>query len=65
MFAIGTAPGYRPPFTTVVVHRHNFIHTHRDRAGFSWKEPMSLDIHVLAMRLDEIHPANNDNQKAA
>jgi hypothetical protein len=25
---------------------------------------MSLDIHVPAMRLDAIHPANNDNQKA-
>ena len=65
MFAIGTAPGYRLPFTTVVVDQVKFIHTHRDRAGFTWKEPMTLDIHFLAMRLDAIHPANNDNQKAA
>jgi hypothetical protein len=58
-------PGYRLPFTTVVVNQISFEHTHRDRAGFTWKEPMTLNIHVLAVRLDALRPANNDNDKAA
>ncbi|MCA1379457.1 hypothetical protein I6F34_01310 [Bradyrhizobium sp. BRP05] len=65
MFTIGVPPGTRLPFTTVVVARHNFDHKHRDRAGFSWVEPMTLDIHVLAVRLDALHPACNDNERAA
>ncbi|BAR61907.1 hypothetical protein ACFLEY_22240 [Bradyrhizobium sp. YCK136] len=65
MFAIGIPPGETLPFGTAVVHQINFVHTHRDRAGFTWKEPMTLDIHVLAFRLDAIVPANNDNEKAA
>jgi hypothetical protein len=62
MFAIGVPPGYRLPFTTVVVHRHSFQHTHRDRAGFTWQEPMTLNIHVPVARLDALRPANNDNE---
>jgi hypothetical protein len=65
MFTIGVPPGTRLPFTTVVVARHSFEHKHRDRAGFTWKEPMTLDIHVLAVRLDVLRQANNDNDKAA
>ncbi|GAB9152709.1 hypothetical protein [Bradyrhizobium diazoefficiens] len=65
MFAIGLPPGQPLPFGTVVVDQINFVHTHRDRAGFTWKEPMTLDIHVLAFRLDAVIPANNDNEKAA
>jgi hypothetical protein len=33
--------------------------------GFTWKEPMMLDIHVPAFRLDAIRQPNNDNEKAA
>ncbi|MCP1757786.1 hypothetical protein [Bradyrhizobium elkanii] len=65
MFAFGISPGTRLPFGTLVVDQINFVHTHRDRAGFTWKEPMTLDIHVLAVRLDALCPANNDNDKAA
>ena len=65
MFAIGTRPGYRLPFATVVVDQVTFNHTHRDRAGFTWQEPITLDIHLVGMRLDAIRPANNDNEKAA
>lgn len=65
MFAIGVPPGTRLPFTTVVVGRCSFDHKHRDRAGFSWTEPMTLDYHVLAVRLDALRPASNDNEKAA
>ncbi|MDB5603433.1 MAG: hypothetical protein JWP25_333 [Bradyrhizobium sp.] len=65
MFAIGAHPDYRLPFTTVVVDQVSWTHTHRDRAGFAWKEPMTLNIHVLAVRLNAMHPANNDNEKAA
>lgn len=65
MFAIGVPPGKTLPFGTVIVDQINFTHTHRDRAGFTWKEPMTLDIHLLAFRLDNVRPANNDNQKAA
>ncbi|WP_316196654.1 hypothetical protein [Bradyrhizobium sp. SZCCHNS3053] len=65
MFAIQTKPGAQLPFGTVVVDRIQFTHTHRDRAGFAWKEPMTNDIHLLAFRLDAVRPANNDNEKAA
>lgn len=65
MFAIGLPPGQRLPFGTVVVDQINFIHTHRDRAGFTWKEPMTLNIHMLGFRLKAAMPANNDNEKAA
>lgn len=62
MFAIGTRPDYRLPFTTVVVDQVNFAHTHRDRTGITWQEPMTLDIYVLAVRLDALPPADNDNE---
>jgi hypothetical protein len=65
MFAIGLPPGKRLPFGTLIVDEINFTHTHRDRAGFSWKEPMTLHIHMLAFRLDAVQAANNDNEKAA
>lgn len=65
MFAIGTRPDYRLPFTTVVVDRVTFPHTHRDRAGFTWQEPITLHVHLLIMDTDAIRPANNDNEKAA
>jgi hypothetical protein len=62
MFAIGVPPGHCLPFTTVVVNQISFEHSHRDRAGFTWKEPMTVNIHVLAVRLDALRPANNDNE---
>jgi hypothetical protein len=65
MFAIGARPGYRLPFTTVVVDQVTFTHTHRDRAGFTWREPITLNVHLLAMNVEAIRPANNDNEKAA
>jgi hypothetical protein len=65
MFAIMARPGYRLPFKTVVVDQVSFTHTHRDRAGFTWQEPMTLYIHLLAVRIDSIRPACNDNEKAA
>jgi hypothetical protein len=65
MFAIGTRPDYRLPFMTVVIDQVTFPHTLRDRAGFTWQEPITLNIHVLAVRVDAIRPANNDNEKAA
>jgi hypothetical protein len=64
MIAISTAPGYRLPFTTVVVDQVSFVHTHRDQFNNSWKDPMTLDIHPLAFRLNAVTPANNDNEKA-
>jgi hypothetical protein len=64
MVIILIPPGDRLPFSTVVVDRANFIHTHRDRTGFTWKEPMTLDIHCLAVRA--VIPAiANDNEKRA
>jgi hypothetical protein len=45
MFAIGIAPGYRLPFTTVIFNRVSFVHTHRDAFNNTWKEPMTMDIH--------------------
>jgi hypothetical protein len=65
MVAIGTHPDYRLPFTTVVVDQVTFTHTHRDRSGFTWKEPMTLNIHALAVRLDVLRQPNNDNNEAA
>jgi hypothetical protein len=65
MFSIGTRPDYLLPFTTVVVHQVHYTHTHRDRAGFTWQEPMTLNIHLLAVDLKSIRPANNDNEKVA
>jgi hypothetical protein len=65
MFAFVTGPEYLLPFETFVVHQFRHIHTHRDYAGFSWKEPMQLSISVPAMSMDAVVPANNDNQKAA
>ena len=49
----------------MVVARPSFEHTYRDRAGFTWKEPMTLNIHVLAVCLDVLHEPNNDKHKAA
>ncbi|MGY4434937.1 hypothetical protein ACVWWO_007414 [Bradyrhizobium sp. F1.13.1] len=65
MFAIGARPDYRLPFMTVVVDQVTFQHTHRDRAGFTWQEPITLNIHLLAMDVEAMRPANNDNEKAA
>ncbi|SHH04647.1 hypothetical protein [Bradyrhizobium erythrophlei] len=65
MFAIGVPPRHRLPFTTVVVDQISFKHTHRDRAGFTCKEQVTLNIHVLAVRLDGLRKPNNDNDKAA
>lgn len=63
MFAIGTRPDYRLPFTTVVVDQVTFTHTHRDHAGFTWQEPMTLNMHLLAINLDALRPASNDNNR--
>ncbi|TYO65463.1 hypothetical protein FXV83_16135 [Bradyrhizobium hipponense] len=65
MFAIGTAPGYRLPFTTLVVDRVTFPHRHRSVTGYTWTEQLTMDIHLLAMSRDAIRPACNDNMKAA
>ena len=61
MFAIMARPGYRLPFKTVVVDQVSFSHTHRDRAGFTWQEPITLNMHLLAINLDALRPASNDN----
>ena len=52
----------RLPFTTVVVDQFLRNHQHRERDGLCWIEPMDLSVHVMAIRLDEIVPAHNDNQ---
>jgi hypothetical protein len=65
MFAIGVPPGTRLPFTTLVVGQRTFPHMHRDFSGFGWKEQITQDIHVLAVRLDQITMPVNDNKKAA
>ena len=65
MFAIGLPPGKTLPFGTVIIGQVTRNHTHRDRAGFSWQEPITLDIHMLAFRLDAVQAANNDNEQAA
>jgi hypothetical protein len=65
MFAIGVPPSTNLPLTTAIVARHSFEHTHRDRTGFTWKEPMTLNIHVLAVCLNVLRQPNNDNDKAA
>jgi hypothetical protein len=44
------------------LNRVGIKHTHRDRAGFTWQEPMTLNIHVPAVRLDALRHANNDNE---
>lgn len=64
MFAIGTPPGTKLPFATLVIGRHTFPHMHRDRAGFTWKEDISLDVHVLAV-LPYVQRPCNDNKEAA
>jgi hypothetical protein len=65
MFAIRVRPDYRLPFMTVVIDQVSFTHTHRDRAGITWQEPMTLNIHLLAVDLKSIRLANNDNEKVA
>jgi hypothetical protein len=65
MFAISVPPGTRLPFTTAVIHRISFEHQHRDYSGFAWKEPMTLDIHLLAIDLRSIPPVANDNERKA
>lgn len=65
MFAIGVPPGTRLPFTTVVVAQHSFEHPHRTVTGFIWKEPITLEIHLLAVRLDAVGVPCNDNEEAA
>lgn len=65
MFAIGVPPGTKLPFTTLVLGQRSFTHVHRDVTGFGWKEQITQDIHVLAVRLDQITMPVNDNQKAA
>jgi len=65
MFVIGVPPGTRLPFTTVVIGQRSFTHTHRDYAGFAWKEQITQDIHVPAVDLSKISMPVNDNQRAA
>jgi hypothetical protein len=62
MFAIGTRPDYRLPFTTVVVDQIAFNHTHRDDAGFTWQEPITLNIH-LAGDGRRSHPTRQQRQR--
>ncbi|WFU52237.1 hypothetical protein QA639_21250 [Bradyrhizobium pachyrhizi] len=64
MFAIGMPPGKTLPFGTVVVQTVTFNHTHRDRAGFTWVEPITLDIHMLGLLPVVTRPCN-DNEEAA
>jgi hypothetical protein len=65
MFSITARPGYRLPFTTLVVDQVRFIHTHRDHFNNHWKEPMTLDVHLLAVNLAAITPIANDNERRA
>jgi hypothetical protein len=63
MFSLTSRPGDRLPFTTLVVDQVRFIQTHRDRFNNHWKEPMTLDVHLLAVNLAAIPPIANDNEK--
>jgi hypothetical protein len=65
MFAIAVPPGTRLPFTTLVLGQRTFTHMHRTVTGYGWKEEITQDIHVLAVRLDGIEMPVNDNQRAA
>ncbi|WP_029081197.1 hypothetical protein [Bradyrhizobium sp. th.b2] len=64
MFAIGLPPGKKLPFATLVVGQHTFPHMHRDRAGFTWTENITLAVHVLGIRPYVDRP-RNDNKEAA
>jgi hypothetical protein len=63
MFSIAARPGYRLPFTTLVVDQVRCVHTHRDRFNNHWKEPMTLYVHLLAINLSAIPPIANDNER--
>jgi hypothetical protein len=61
MFAIINGATYRLPFTTVVVDQYVRNHQHKDRWNVSSMERMELSIHLPALGLDALVPANNDN----
>ena len=54
---------YRLPFETYVLDRFTRNQVHRDRQGFTWTEPMTLEARCLAVRLDAISLPNNDNKQ--
>jgi hypothetical protein len=63
MFAIGTRPDYRLPFTTVVVDQVTFTHAHRDRSGFTWQEAITLNIHLLAIKSKPFDPPTTTTRR--
>lgn len=65
MVIIVARPGFRLPFTTVVVHQVKTVHTHRDRFNNAWQEPMTLEIHALAFDMRQVGSASNNNELAA
>ena len=57
-----TGNSYLLPFETFVVDRFIRNHQHRDRQNLGRTESMELSIHVLALSLIAVVPANNDNE---
>jgi len=57
-----TGSDHRLPFETLVVDRFTRNHQHRDRQNFGWTERMELSVHVAALSLAAVVPANNDNE---
>lgn len=63
MFAILNGNHYaRLPFTTAVVDEFTRNHQHRERDGLIWTEPMQLSVHLPALMISAIVPANNENE---
>lgn len=54
---------YQLPMTLFVVDRFVRNHTHSDRNGYRWSEPMDLRVCVPAMEVSALHPALNDNHQ--
>jgi hypothetical protein len=65
MFSVTARPDYRLPFTTLVVDQVRFIHTHRDCFNNHTKQPMTLNVHLLAVNLAAITPIANNNERRA
>jgi hypothetical protein len=53
---------YPLPFETFVLEKFVKNHQHRDRQNLGWTEKMELSVRCLALSLDAIVPANNDNE---
>jgi hypothetical protein len=53
---------YPLPFETLLLERFIRSHRHRDRQNLGWTEKIQLTARCLAMSLDKVVTANNDNE---